>query len=1144
MGTMIQSFGLQEKDYSPGGGCHCHDHELKGCNDLLVLSRPDVISDIHTMYLEAGADIIETDSFNANAISLADYGMSHRAREINLAAAKVAIGARDNYRDSHGRIAWVAGSVGPTSKSLTMAANLGDDIDFATMEEAYFTQCDALVEGGVDLLIFETCFDALNAKAAVKAACRAMVNQNRRVPVIVSATLNNNGRTLSGMTLAGFAATVAHVSPLAMGMNCGFGAEDMIKQVGPLEESPFAVALYPNAGLPNELGEYDESPEQMVATLAPLIDNGMLNIVGGCCGTTPQHIGALACYAAGKHPRPIPRPAGELALSGLSVMKLSQHEFINIGERCNVAGSRKFLRLIKEDNYDEALQIARDQIKAGAQVIDINMDDGMLDTTACMSHFLRMAATDPVVAQVPVMIDSSDFDVIRKALTLIQGRPVVNSISLKEGEEKFLSHAREIHALGAAMVVMAFDETGQAVTTERRIEVCARAYRLLTEKAGIPPCDIIFDPNVLAVATGIAEHNSYGADFINATRWITNNLPGCNVSGGLSNLSFSFRGNEPVRKAMHSIFISMARQGGMRMAIVNPSGIQSTESIPEDLRRAVTDILTDSDPGATDRMIETARKYLPEKKAASTATAQNTAAELSPSQALVKAVTDGSTANIDALLTEVLKQEGSAIKVIDNILMKGMDLVGTRFGAGEIFLPQVVKSATVMKEAVAFLTPFIEQERGSDGNDASAHLTMVLATVKGDVHDIGKNIVAVVMRCNGFNIIDLGVMVNPQEIIDAALRQKACCIGVSGLITPSLTEMRTLAAMMEEQGLTIPLFVGGATTSELHTAVKIAPLYSGAVIHTTDAADLASKAKPFVNPSTAADAIAELKAGQEQIRQRHESSAASNMSPLEARKLKPDNTSCPHPSAAPRFGMHSFSIPVGQLADIVNMRQFLAAWGIPANKRDSQEARKLISDAKATLKQWNDSGICVTARMAVCEAVSDDNDNILVYNPGDDAPALTFNAPRQRTLMERSANTLSLADYLPPKDSGTRNPIIFFAVTATQQLRDQLVNDPQSYPGMMADLLLHRLAEAATQWIHTNQAHQLAGFDTSMQSIRPAVGYPSLPDQRLVLEFDKILNYSDLGITLTEHGALSPSASTTGVILFHPSARYFSVKDE
>lgn len=1139
MGTMIQKRGLAERDYHPECGC-CHgvpeaDVTLKGCNDLLVLSRPDVIKEIHLEYLAAGADIIETDSFNANAISLAEYGMGSHAREISLAATRVACLARDEYERLAGRRCWVAGSVGPTSKSLTMAANLGEDIDFAAMRDVYVEQIQGLIEGGADMLVIETCYDILNAKAALVAARSAMESAGREVPVMVSATVDTNGRTLSGMTLGGFAATVGCFGPMALGMNCGFGADEAVAHIAPLESALFAVALYPNAGLPNELGEYDQTPEQFVAALKPLIDNRRLNIVGGCCGTTPRHIVLLADAVRGKLPRAVPAPSGNLLLSGLEPLELADKEdFIDVGERCNVAGSRKFLRLISEGNYEEALQIARAQIAAGARVIDLNMDDGMLDTAACMKRFLQIAATDPDVARVPVMIDSSDFDVIRMALTLIQGRPVVNSISLKEGEAKFRRHAREIHRMGGAMVVMAFDEQGQAVTPERRIEVCRRSYDILTREEGIPPCDIIFDPNILAVATGIPEHDSYAADFLAATEWITANLPGCNVSGGLSNLSFSFRGNDPVRKAMHSIFISMARRAGMRLAIVNPSGLQPVESITPDLREAIADVLRNSDPDATERLIAVAQKYLPQKKEPRGAAAAQS--ELSVPDALVNAVLTGVSAGVTDLLAKALESGLSPIGIIDDILMKGMDTVGKRFGAGETFLPQVVKSAAVMKECVAFLTPYIEQMRGNGGS-ARAY-RMVLATVKGDVHDIGKNIVAVVMRCNGFEVIDLGVMVAPQDIIDAARKHQADCVGVSGLITPSLGEMATLASMMEQQGLRVPLFVGGATTSPLHTAVKLAPEYSGGVIHTADAADLASKARLYVDPQCAAANLAQLREQQQRMREDY-SADAGTLTPGEARKLRPDYPVA-LPQEAPELGSHRISIPVAELTGLVNKRQFLSAWGISAQNYAAPEAESLLRDADAMLSEWSKEGVEMTAGAAVYMCAADDEDNILVFDG--ETPVMQFHAPRQSRLMERAEHTLSLADYLPKVNVNQRVPVAFFAVTAGEKLRERLVRDPQSYEGLMADLLLHRLAEAATQYLHARYAPQLTGYPSGMTSIRPAVGYPSLPDQMLTHKFAQILNYKDLDISLTENGAMSPAATTTGIIIFHPRARYFSVK--
>ncbi|MCM1117542.1 MAG: methionine synthase, partial [Pseudoflavonifractor sp.] len=866
MGTMIQRQGLSEEAFhghmkSPAA-CSCGRHgskSRKGCNDILSITAPEVIATIHRQYIEAGADIIETNSFNSNAISLADYGLAHRAREISTAAAALA----RKEADAAPRPVWVAGSMGPTSKSLAMSATLeGEPMTFNQMEEAYYDQALGLIEGGADLILIETVYDSLNAKAAIAGSRRAMEALGCDIPFIISATLTESGRSLAGQTLEALWATVAHARPLAFGLNCSFGASEMGRHVEALAAfSPTAVSVYPNAGLPNALGEYDQSPDDMALALRPMMAAGLINIAGGCCGTTPAHIAAIAAEAHRHSPRPLPSDsAPRIPLAGLDILPC--REFYKIGERCNVAGSRKFLRLIKEGNLEEATAIAASQVTAGADIIDVNMDDGMLDTPAELCRFLRRIGVEPDVARVPVMIDSSDFKAVKEALGCVQGRPVVNSISLKEGEELFISHARQIAAMGAAMVVMAFDEKGQADTYSRKVEVISRAWELLIG-AGIAPDDIIFDPNILAVATGIESHADYGADFIRAAEWITTHCPGAHVSGGLSNLSFSFRGNNPVREAIHASFLALARPKGMDMAIVNPSSLIDPGTIPPSLREAIDDVLLNTRPDATDRLIDEASRHGATASVGAPAPVASPEASIPPEERLASMVESGLTSGLDKAVADCTAILGNAYAVVSGPLMKGMDRVGERFGRGDMFLPQVVKSARVMKMAVDILSPLIEQGGTSTTGDSRR---MVIATVKGDVHDIGKNIVSVVMSCNGFAVDDLGVMTPPEQIVDRAVETGADFIGISGLITPSLEEMATVARLMEERGLSIPLFVGGATTSGLHTAVKIAPLYNGPVVHTRDAASLPGTARRLLDPVTSAEALAELRAEQERLR--------------------------------------------------------------------------------------------------------------------------------------------------------------------------------------------------------------------------------------------------------------------------------------
>ena len=888
LGTMIQRYKLTEQDYR-GERFADFPGQLKGNNDLLNITRPEVLKEIHTQYMEAGADIITTNTFNANVISMADYGTQAYVGEINRAGARLVREAAEAYTARTGRSIWVAGSIGPTNKTASMSPDVSDPayraVTYADLYAAYKEQIEALVEGGVDIILFETTFDTLNVKAGLEAAEVVLRERQADLPIMLSLTLSaQGGRTFSGQTLAAFLASVQHTSIVSVGLNCSFGAADMKPYLAELARlAPCFISAYPNAGLPNTFGEYDETPETMLEHVRPFVEEGLVNVLGGCCGTTPAHIAKFPELVSGKRPhQPAPKP-GCLWLSGLELLEVKpENNFVNVGERCNVAGSRKFLRLIKEGNYEEALTIARKQVEDGAQVLDINMDDGMLDAVKEMTHFLNMIASEPDIARVPIMIDSSKWEVIEQGLMCVQGKSIVNSISLKEGEELFLRHAARIKQLGAATVVMAFDEQGQADTFERKIAICKRAYDLLTQKVGFNPQDIIFDPNILAIATGMEEHNGYGLAFIQAVEWIKQNLPGAKVSGGVSNLSFSFRGNDYVRNVMHSLFILDAQKAGMKMAIVNPSGIIPEDSIPEDLKKAVNDVLENTDKGATFRLVDIAPKFMAAKKAAT----QKIAVATTPDSHLANALISGNTAGIEDDIRALLAAGQSAISIIENVLIGAMNIVGERFGKGEMFLPQVVKSASVMKAAVEILTP--EIEKGKQNRTDSAY-KMVLATVKGDVHDIGKNIVAVVLRCNGFEIIDLGVMTPADKIIETAIETRADAIGLSGLITPSLAEMVAVARLMEKRGLKIPLFIGGATTSEMHTALKIAPEYSFAVVHTYDAAQLAAEAKKYINKATAAEAakcIAEHHQALRNERNAKDSEHTEQLSLADARKRK------------------------------------------------------------------------------------------------------------------------------------------------------------------------------------------------------------------------------------------------------------------
>ncbi len=894
MGTMIQHYGLAEADFR-GERFREVPGLMAGNNDLLCLTRPDVVCDIHRRYLSAGADIIETNTFNAQRISMADYHMEEYCREINLAAARMARTLADEFTArTPEKPRFVAGSVGPTNKTCSMGPDVNNPafraLAFDELAAAYREQMEALLEGGVDALLIETVFDTLNAKAALHAAEDAMQAVGRRVPLMLSVTVSDkSGRTLSGQTLEAFLVSVAHANLFSVGLNCSFGAHDLIPFVQVLaHSSPYYISVYPNAGLPNCLGEYDQTPAQMAAEMQRFIDEGWVNIIGGCCGTTDEYIALFPALAAQGCPHvPVQKP-GRLRLSGLEAFELTpEMRFVNVGERCNVAGSRKFLRLIKEKSYDEALDIARKQVDDGALVIDINMDDGLLDARAEMVNFLNLLASEPEICRVPVMIDSSKWEVIMAGLKCVQGKAIVNSISLKEGEEVFLSHAREVKRLGAAIIVMAFDERGQADTYERKIEVCARAYRLLVERVGFCPDDIIFDPNVLAIATGMEEHDNYAVDFIRATGWIRRHLPGAHVSGGVSNLSFSFRGNNYIREAMHAVFLYHACREGMDMGIVNPASAVMYGDIPADVLTVIEDVVLNRRRGAAEQLIELAARL---KAGAEPAKAGAPGGTEAGNGAWRKATVEerlqhALVAGIDTWLQEDLDEAATlyphAVDIIEGPLMKGMNTVGELFGAGKMFLPQVVKTARTMKKAVSLLQPRMEAEK-KDG--AAKAGRVLLATVKGDVHDIGKNIVSVVMACNNYEIIDLGVMTPAEEIVAKALELHPDIIGLSGLITPSLEEMVHVVGELRRAGLSVPVMIGGATTSSLHTALKIAPVYEGPVIWVKDASQNALTAARFLNPQTGEEAFRGLKEEQERLRQTADVKPAATVPLEEARK--------------------------------------------------------------------------------------------------------------------------------------------------------------------------------------------------------------------------------------------------------------------
>lgn len=1185
MGTMIQRYGLTENDYrgemfkdAPG--------QLKGNNDLLSLTRPDVIKEIHEAYLKAGADIIETNTFNATSVSMADYGMQAYVDEMNRAAVRLARSVADQYTAADpSKPRFVVGSVGPTNKTCSMSPDVNNPayraLSYDELAEAYLEQMVALVEEGVDALLIETIFDTLNAKAALTAAEMAIEKSGRKVPLMLSVTLaDSGGRTLSGQTLEAFLASVQHADVLSVGLNCSFGARDMkpyLKQLSSMASC--YVSAYPNAGLPNRFGKYDETPETMAGQVVEYIDEQLVNIIGGCCGTSPDHIAEYSRLIEGAQiRRPVAAPQA-LWLSGLERLEVKpENNFINIGERCNVAGSRKFLRLINEKKYEEALEIARCQVEDGAQVIDINMDDAMLDAKVEMVTFLNLIASEPEICRVPIMIDSSKWSVIEAGLKCVQGKSIVNSISLKEGEESFLSHARLVKQLGAAVVVMAFDERGQADTFARKIEVCERAYRLLVDQAGFNPYDIIFDPNVLAIATGIDEHRNYTVDFIEATAWIKANLPGAKVSGGVSNLSFSFRGNNYIREAMHSVFLYYAIAAGMDMGIVNASASVIYSDIPADVLTVIEDVVLNRTPGATEQLLELADRLKSDVEGVKTQRVderEGMSLEERLEYALIKGHADG----LEADLEEAMRKYGKAVRIIDGPLMSGMNKVGELFGAGKMFLPQVVKTARTMKKAVAILQPYIENEK-SDGDGTSSAGKFLLATVKGDVHDIGKNIVAVVLACNNYEVIDLGVMVPTEKIIEKAIEEKVDFVGLSGLITPSLEEMCHVAGEMEKAGLSIPIMIGGATTSKLHTAVKIAPLYSGSVIHVKDASQNPLVASQLLNPDKCQGYVNEIRLQQEKLR-RSVGEGLKLKSFVQAESLKPKmDWNLYEPFKPVVTGKNQeIKMTIAEVRPLLNWKFFFSAWsigaqfssiaglegcdhcraawlaGFPESERlKAAEAMQLYKEASAMLNKLEvDPDVYLSAIFGFYPA--DSVGNVIRIHQGQkivEIPCLR----QQIEKKEADAPYYALSDYICPAGEGKADYIGAFAVTVGEEIERRIATFYQqddSYNALLLQSLSDRLAEAATEYLHYRIRTEYWGFsadeknDTEMlirqqyRSIRPAIGYPSLPDQSLSFVLDEVLELNKIGIRLTENGAMQPNSSVSGLIVAHPEARYFHI---
>ena len=1155
-GTMVQRYGLSEADYR-GERFRELPGQLRGCNDLLNLTRPDIIREIHTRYLQAGADLITTNSFNANAISLTDYGISDLAREIARAAASIARAAADEYTQRNpSKPRFVAGSMGPTNRTASMSADVSDpaarEVTFSQLAEAYGEQARGLVEGGADVLLIETVFDTLNAKAALYAVDRLGEELGRQLPVMVSGTLADaSGRTLSGQTVEAFWVSVSHARLLSVGLNCAYGARQMLPYLERLAAvAEVRVSAHPNAGLPNVMGGYDETPEMFAANVEEYLRRGLLNIVGGCCGTTPEHIFELSKIVGRYAPRPLPAPRHETVLSGLEPLRIvPEANFINVGERTNVAGSARFARLIREHNYEEALSVARAQVEAGAQIVDVCMDDGLIDGVEAMRTFLNLMASEPEIARVATMIDSSKWEVLRTGLEVTQGKSVVNSISLKEGEESFLRRAREIHRYGAAVVVMLFDERGQADTYERKIEVAARAYRLLTE-AGFPPEDIIFDPNILAVATGIAEHDRYALDFIEAVRWIKAHLPYAKVSGGVSNLSFAFRGNNAVREAMHSVFLYHAIRAGMDMGIVNPQMLRLYDEIEPELLERVEDVILCRRPDASERLSEYAQQV--HQTAGQGQQAPDDAWRAEPlAERIAHALRKGITEHIEEDALEGLRTLGSPMAVIDTLLMPAMEQVGTLFGAGKMFLPQVVKSARVMKRAVAVLTPYIERS----GEQSSAKAGRVLiATVKGDVHDIGKNIVSVVMACNGYEIRDLGVMVEPSRIVDEAQAWPADCICLSGLITPSLDEMAHVCEELERRGLRIPVIIGGATTSELHTAVKIAPLYSGVVAHSLNASRNSLILSRLLGPDREAYA-GEVKRRQEQLRAEYRrTEAARRLLPyaeVKRRALEEE----PHRPVEPLYpGRMVFpDFDVADAAPYIDWNFFFPAWGLagryPAildHPEKGAEARKLFDDAQALLHRIAEEHLLTLQAVVGIFPAHREGDDIVAT----DAKGRNYRFAMLRN-QTRGEQNRSLADFIAPEGDW----LGCFAVTAgigLKELTEKFRAAGDDYSAIMAKLLADRLTEAFAEVVHLFVRRRMWGYEggelPSPEEViaghyrgrRMAFGYPASPDHSLKREaFDLLAVERTTGMRLTENWMIDPGEALCGLLF--ADAEYFSV---
>jgi 5-methyltetrahydrofolate--homocysteine methyltransferase len=1169
MGTMIQREGLGEADFR-GQRFADHASDLQGDNEMLTLTRPDVIEKIHGAFLEAGADIIETNTFGSTRIAQADYGMQDLAYEQNVEAAKLAkrVAAEWSSRTPD-KPRFVAGAIGPTNKTLSISPDVDDpsfrDLDFDGLRAAYFEQARGLLDGGSDVLLIETIFDTLNAKAAIVAVLDVFAETGNEVPVLISATITDkSGRTLSGQTIDAFWTSVAHAKPLSVGINCALGAEEMRPFLADLAAvATCHVSSYPNAGLPNAFGDYDEEPATTGGLVREFATSGLVNLVGGCCGTTPEHIRAIADSVADVSPRLIPEPDGNSYFSGLERFAIRpDSNFSMIGERTNVTGSRRFANLIKKGDTITATEVALDQVRGGANILDVNMDEGMLDSAEEMTRFLNLIATEPEIARIPIMVDSSKWEVIEAGLKCVQGKGIVNSISLKEGEADFLEKARKVQQYGAGVVVMAFDETGQADTSERKVEICQRAYRILTEEAGFAPQDIIFDPNILAVATGLEEHARYAINFIEATRIIKQTCPGVKISGGVSNLSFSFRGNDLVREAIHTAFLYHAIEAGMDMGIVNAGQLGVYADIPAELLEHVEDILFDRRPDATERMVEFAEtvRGSGKKREIDLSWRENSVQERI-SHALVHGVVDF----IEEDTEEARKQVARPLEVIEGPLMDGMKIVGDLFGAGKMFLPQVVKSARAMKRAVAYLEPFMDADKALN-EDTSGKGKIVLATVKGDVHDIGKNIVGVVLACNGYEIIDLGVMVPAAKILDRAVSENCHVIGLSGLITPSLDEMANVAAEMKRRGLETPLLIGGATTSRQHTAVKIAPKYEGSVVHVNDASRAVGVVSDLLDSSRKKTLDKANRETQENLRyvySQKKSKPLLSYADAFANRLAIDWQA--NDIASPeQIGLrHVDDIPLEEIRSYIDWTFFFSAWELSGkypkildHPEKGAAARELFDDGQQLLEQIiAEKRITPRAAYGFWPAASDGDDIIVYADEGRDREITRFNMLRQQTPKPGGKPNFSLADFVAPLGSGIRDYIGAFAVTTgigVEEFARSFEDQHDDYRSIMVKSLADRLAEAFAECLHQRARNEWGyGCDEKLDNddliaeryrgIRPAHGYPACPDHTEKHKLFGLLDAPAQGIELTESCAMMPAASVSGLYFAHPAARYFTV---